>query len=251
MSLADLDAPRPLLQQRHVSDTRSHRGPHPKDAELFNAHTQPVLRSATLELSWLMSRGYSSPSALKLVGDRHALLARQREAVLRCTCSDESLAKRAAKRRDISPGETLWIDGLNVLLTVEVALGGGVVLLGRDGCARDIASVHGTYRRVEETRPALQLLGRVLTQLGAQRVTVVLDSPVSNTRKLASMIRELWGGHFSVDVELAFDADRVLIENRGLVASADSRVLEECVAWVNLARAVVNELPNVRLLDLG
>lgn len=250
-SLAELDPFERLLQHLHVSDTRSHRGPNPKDAELFNERTQPVLRAATSDLSWLMSRGYGSPSALKLVGDRYALVARQREAVLRSTCSDDALARRALKREEISPGETLWIDGLNVLLTVEVALGGGVVLLGRDGCVRDIASVHGTYRRVEETWPALQLLGRVLAERGARRVHVVLDSPVSNTRKLAGLIREAWGAHLNVEVELAFDADRVLIESRGLVASADSRVLDECACWVNLARVVVGDVSHAHLLDLG
>lgn len=35
----------------------------------------------------------------------------------------------------------LWIDGFNVLPTVEVALGGGVVLAARDRTYRDIDSV--------------------------------------------------------------------------------------------------------------
>ena len=54
-----------------------------------------------------------------------------------------------------SRGSPLRIDGFNLILTLESAVGGGVVLGGRDGCYRDMASVHGTYRRVEETRSAL------------------------------------------------------------------------------------------------
>ena len=63
-------------------------------------------------------------------------------------------------------GRPLRIDGFNLILTLESALGGGIVLGGRDGCYRDLASVHGTYRRVEETRPALDLSTRLLADLG-------------------------------------------------------------------------------------
>src|SRR5205823_1840313 len=47
----------------------------------------------------------------------------------------------------------------------EAALGGGVILLARDGCFRDMASMHGTYRKVDETVPAIRLLGQVLSVL--------------------------------------------------------------------------------------
>jgi hypothetical protein len=238
-----------LVQQRIVSDSRTHRGPHPRDAELFRAENEPMLQTATSELSWLLSRGYSNPSALKLVGDRHDLVLRQRDAVMRSSCSDAALQRRRAKLTNC--GETLWIDGLNVILTAEVALGGGVVLLGRDGCARDLASVHGTYRRVEETRPALEVIGAELHALGVKRVCVVLDAPVSNTRKLAGVIRETWSGEFDVEIRLEHDADRVLIDAGGLVASADGQVLDHCAAWVNLARRVVARVSPAWVLDLG
>jgi hypothetical protein len=242
---------RRLVQQRTVSDLRTHRGPHPRDAELFRADRGPVLQTATSELSWLLSRGYGNPSALKLVGDRHDLVLRQREAVMRSSCSDAALERRRGKLVSACAGETLWIDGLNVILTTEVALGGGVVLLGRDGCARDLASVHGTYRRVEETRPALDVIGAELHALGVKRVCVVLDSPVSNTRKLAGLIRETWSGEFDLQIQLEHDADRVLVEEGGVVASADGEVLDHCAAWVNLARRVVSRVSPVWALDLG
>ncbi len=234
-----------------VSDTRTHRGAHPRDPELFNSRTEPTLRTATSELSWLLSRGYKLHSALKLVGDRHALVVRQREAISRSSCADVSLAGRTRRLRERIDGETLWVDGLNVLLTVEVGLGGGVVLLGRDGCARDVASVHGSYRRVEETLPALESLCTGLLQLGAHHVKVLLDEPVSNTRKLAAMIREVWGGRLDVEVDLVRNPDRELIESGGLVASADGMVLDECASWVNVARWVVAGIESAWVVDLG
>lgn len=207
--------------------------------------------TATGELSWLLSRGYNANSALKLVGDRHALVVRQREAVLRSSCSDSSLQRRRALEKPCAPSDTLWIDGLNVILTAEVALGGGVVLIGRDGCARDIASVHGTYRGVEETQPAIDLVGDVLTEHGVRVVRVVLDSPVSNTRKLAGIIRNAWQGSFDVEVLLEHDADKALLASGGVVASADGGVLDKCVGWVNLARRVVERVPAAWVVDLS
>src|SRR5688500_10446127 len=53
-----------------MPDHRSHRGPHPEDAGLFAPAVHPTLRSAVADLSWLLTRGYADPSALKLVGDR-------------------------------------------------------------------------------------------------------------------------------------------------------------------------------------
>ena len=45
------------------------------------------------------------------------------------------------------------------MTTIEAALSGGVILAARDGAYRDMASMHGTYRKVAETLPALELLG--------------------------------------------------------------------------------------------
>ena len=57
------------------------------------------------------------------------------------------------------------MDGFNVLTSIEAALAGGVILAGRDGCYRDMASMHGSYRKVEETRPAILGIGSILETL--------------------------------------------------------------------------------------
>src|SRR5262245_3913503 len=103
-----------------MPDRRRHRGPHPEDEALFGKGALPRLRAAVTDLSWLLSRGYAEPSAQKLVGDRHRLDARQRQAVLRAACSDQALARRSARRVDPArlAGAELLIDGFNVLTTV-------------------------------------------------------------------------------------------------------------------------------------
>lgn len=238
-----------------MPDTRTHRGPHPDDARQFASDAVPRLRAAVADLSWLLTHGYSPPSALKLVGDRYGLLARQRVAVARSACSDAHLATRRA--RQIEPaelrGRSLWLDGYNVLTTVEAALSGGVIFAARDSCWRDMASMHGSYRRVAETRPALDAIGRVLGRLGVSEAVWWLDRPVSNSGRLRACILEVAAAAgWPWRVELVPDPDPVLAAADVTVATADSAVLDEGPRWLNLARIVVAaEAPDAWVVDLS
>src|SRR5919202_319462 len=145
-----------------MPDSRHHRGPHPEDARLFgSAESQHILRLAAGDLAWLLGRHYAPEAALTLVGNRYQLRQRQRQALSRAVAAP-ALA-RARRARQVGPdaltGVSLQVDALNQLITIEVALAGGVLLRGHDGAVRDLASVHGTYRTVEETTIALQALG--------------------------------------------------------------------------------------------
>ena len=225
-----------------MPDSRHHRGPHPEDARLFAADQLPALRFAVAELSWLLSRDYGEPSALKLVGDRHRLDARQRMAVMRSACSDQALAGRTSRRVELDAlrGLPLNLDGYNVVTTVEAALGGGVILAARDGTFRDLAAMHGTFRRVEETIPAAELVGKLLAPSGTGRCKWFLDSPVSNSGRLKQVLLDVATRHsWDWRVEVVPDADAAVGTGGAIVASADSVVLDRCGGWFNLAREIV------------
>jgi hypothetical protein len=215
----------------------------------------PDLRAAVADFSWLLGRGYAPTSSLKLVGDRYRLSARQRLAVLRSSSGDAALASRTQRQRPLGQpaGEPLLIDGYNLLITVESALSGGVVLQGRDRCCRDLASLHGTYRAVEETAPAVILVGETLARASVGLVAWFLDAPVSNSGRLAALIRDLGRQRgWSWSAELAPDPDRVLASSPGVVASSDSWILDRCQAWSNLAREVIaSGAPEAWVVDLG
>ena len=238
-----------------MADSRTHRGPHPEDARLFGAAKVGRLREATGDLCWLLSRGYVTPSALKLVGDRHKLTARQRTAVARCACSDADLVLRRERRVDAEAlrGRPLWLDGYNVLTTVEAALAGGVVLAARDGAYRDMASMHGSYRKVAETLPALGLIGRAVSSLGVSQCVWYLDRPVSNSGRLKQIILSLASENgWPWKVELVADPDAILSETECTVATADSGILDCCESWFNLSREVVSEnVADVWVVELG
>ena len=213
-------------------------GAHPDDARRFARHQHERLREACAQLAWLLSRGYAAPSSLKLVGDRFTLDARQRSALLRSTCSDATCARRAAHRVEPATlaGATLRIDGFNVLTTIETALAGGVLLRGRDGALRDVAGVHGTWRRKTTTSPALGIVQQQLDTWRVARAVWLLDAPVSNSGRLRAAIRDVAPAS---EVEVVPDPDPLLAAARDPIATSDGEILDRCAAWVDLAGAAL------------
>jgi len=238
-----------------MPDKRTHRGPHPADEKLFAAGAISNLRTAIADFSLLLTRGYAEKGALKLVGDRFSLTERQRLAIMRSACSDEQLTSR--RQRCITmenlAGQSIAIDGYNVLITVEAAMSGGVIFKGRDGCFRDLASVHGTYRKVTETIPAVELIGQFLREVGAGKTLWLLDSPVSNSGRLKTLIGELARkNNWNWEIELLLSPDAELKKTDLIVASSDSVVLDSCKSWVNLAMEIINiKLPTAKVIDLS
>jgi hypothetical protein len=190
-----------------------------------------------------------------LVGDRYSLNARQRQAIARSACGDHDVTARKRHQvhtQDLQHQE-LWIDGYNVLTSIEAALSGGVILRARDGCYRDMASMHGSYRKVEETIPAIHILGELISEWNVATCRWLLDAPVSNSGRLKTMLRKVsaersWRWY----AELVPDPDSVLISTDQIVASADSQILDNAQRWFNLARvAIDSRVRDAWILDLS
>ncbi|MBN2581450.1 MAG: DUF434 domain-containing protein [Planctomycetes bacterium] len=237
-----------------MPDRRVHRGPHPEDRRLFAPTVVPVLRSVVADLAMLLSKGYAEKSSLAIVGDHFSLTQRQRVAVMRAACSDAARDGRYSRRvePDDARGKPLLLDGYNVLTTVEAALAGGVVMACRDGTFRDMASVHGTYRKVSETIPALELVGRALADIAPSNCLWYLDSPVSNSGRLKKIMEEAAADNgWAWRVETVTDPDRRLSAAAECVATSDSVILDRCRQWLNLARLVVERsVPDAWIIDL-
>lgn len=227
----------------------------PEDGELIEARHQGALRAAMHDLCWLLDRDYALASAVELVGNRYALTARQRLALKRCACTAAAQAGRQARQVTLESlrGQALWLDGFNVLLALESALAGGVILVGRDGCCRDVAGVHAHYHRVAETAPALKLVGEVTRQYGVAACHWYLDRPVSNSGRLKRLMLDLAEAEgWAWEVELVMNPDYVLVRAEPVVASADSAVLDRCRRWVNLAGWIIEHYaPMARVVDLS
>ena len=238
-----------------MPDKREHRGPHPSDAKLFAPEMIPQLREAVADFSLLLTKGYADKSALKLVGDKFSLTQRQRLAVMRSSCSDQELASRKQRQVTINDlaDKSIAIDGYNLLITIEAAMSGGILFKGRDGCLRDLASIHGTYRKVTETIPAIELIGSFLKENKIENVLWFLDSPVSNSGRLKKLIGEIAAEHtWNFEVKLSISPDAELIKTDMNVITSDSVILDKCKSWINLASEIITQkIKNQWIVDFS
>lgn len=254
LGLSDLQDERNIASKMSP-DIRKHRGAHPEDRKLFADDQLPKLRAAVSELSWLLTRDYAMKGASKLVGDKFALNERQRLAVSRAACSDQSQQHRAntCVAIDFAKAQPVIIDGFNLLITVEAALSGGVLLLCRDGCIRDLSSVHGSYRSVNETERALLFIGETLEQIRITSATWMLDKPISNSGRLAQRIRDVAAQQrWDWSADLAFNPDAEIVASGRIVISSDGPLLDGVTRWMNFGRHLIEKrVAEAWLIDLS
>ena len=237
-----------------MSHTNRHRGPHPKDEQIFASDHLPKLSAALKDYCWLLTKGYTPNASMKLVGDRFQLVDRQRLLLTRCACSD--LQRESRQANELQPDQlaeqTLHIDGFNLLITLESALSNGFVFTGVDGCFRDMASIHGTYRRVNETRAAIELVGEYLSALNVATTCWWLDQPVSNSGRLMCLIDEIAAERaWSWQSELSKSPDFELKQRNEITVTADGVILDAVDRWFNLAKHVIEQkIPETRLVSL-
>lgn len=228
------------------------RGFSPGDAREFGPLRMRTLRTALGDVAMLLDRGYAVCRAADFVGDRYQLSSRQRTALVRAACSKAALRSRG--EREITgglEGGELLVDGFNVIITLETALSGSTVLRCMDGTLRDLCGLRGTYRLIDKTGPAVELaLGRMET-LGISSAVWVLDKPVSNSGRLAGLIREASQCRsFSTKVVLSERADTLVARGR-YAATSDSAILDAPLRWVNLASRAAELIDGFAPVDLS
>ena len=106
------------------------RGYVPKDTIEFGSKAAAKLNGAAQELAFLLDRGYDTKSASTFVGNHHLLSERQRLALARIASPRAALDARERKRLREAP-QALVLDGFNTIITLEVALSGSLLQIGR------------------------------------------------------------------------------------------------------------------------
>lgn len=221
----------------------SRRGFDEEDYRWFSDEEICKLKKSQEELQWLLNRGYKISSIIELIGGHYQFSARQRIALQRGTASSAQCKIRNKKliNLEIVKENYLYIDGFNLIITLEVALSGGVLILGNDGVIRDLAGLRGTYRLIDKTDIAILLIKKMLQDLKVTQVKFFLDAPVSNSGRLKDRILEiLSSSDIAVEVELVPNAD-VILSKLERVVTADSIILDDCKSWVNLSRKIVEK----------
>lgn len=227
------------------------RGWHEEDQELFDARHQQILTRAVQEVCYLLDRGYHLRNAVTFVANHHLLTDRQRNALLRISASQKSLALRKQKQLDRLPaGCTVQVDALNAVVLMETALSGSLLIRCLDGCIRDLSGLSGTYAIIAATDPAIDAVLQGLQKARAGRAVFWIDAPVSNSGRLRShLLARGEALQFPLETRMVHNAD-VALRNQENVISGDSIVLENCRTWYNLYPQLVEACPAAWLIEI-
>jgi len=117
--------------------------------------------------------------------------------------------------------------------------------------ARDLAGLRGTYRIVDKTVRAAELLLARLEALEVKEALFYLDQQVSNSGRLRALLLDKAAERgVQVRVELHPSVDGVLsrLEN---VVTTYAIILDKCGSWYNLNRGIIEEaIPEAWVLRL-
>jgi len=200
------------------------------------------MRTASRHVDYLINEGYDLKQATTFVGNHFLLSDRQRLAIMRSLATKEQLENREIKRLEASKlyGRDVWIDGFNMVITLEVLLSDSILFECMDGTIRDLAALRGTYRIISETADAVRVLFDFLKEMKIYSAIILLDKPISNSGRLKALIADTGESYpFKLDIQIQRDVDRTLYEKENVITS-DSIILDRCLSWVNLTAECMN-----------
>jgi hypothetical protein len=195
---------------------------------------------AAEDVRYLVNRGYPKDSSVRFVSDHYRLPEEQRFVLIRVIVAAKTANLRKAKAVSLEAlrGQELFVDGYNVLITVESLLKGRAIYLGDDGFLRDTQGIFRSYRASQSTAPALSQILDLLAYAAPARVEVLLDQQISWSGELAEQIcemmaeRSLPGGACAVK-----DVDHRL-KKAAVVATSDGNVIDAVSCALDIAAEI-------------
>ena len=194
------------------------------------------LEVAKKDFRYLLNQGYPRKGALKFVGDHYLLEELPRNYLYRTVFSKDQAEIRRIKLvllADIK-NKTVFIDGYNVLITLESICGGenGLIVRGDDGVIRDVKAVFGKYKGNKMTKSVLNSVISLLKLYHPLSVRVFYDSQVSFSGELAKLTREIMamhGVHGTAETSENVDFQLVHLSRdvEGIVATSDSVIMDK------------------------
>ena len=130
------------------------RGKEGRDDYLFGKDfMKSKIKEAVSDISFLLERGYGESSCCELVGNRYKLNKRQQQAIKGISAAESAVKSRSEKEleKHILSDKEIIIDGFNQIILFESMLSNAYLFKGRDGAFRDLSSLHGTYKSVNQT----------------------------------------------------------------------------------------------------
>lgn len=213
------------------------------------------LHDAASDLRYLLAKGYPRQGALTFVGNHYQLSKTDREMLNRGVYPRDIALDRRSRLAlpERIRGRALGLDGHNVLITLESAIMGRLLVDCDDGVVRDVAGVAASYRPGPETQQALDLVLDYLTGRGMRSLLFLLDSPLSYSGELAAEVNAVMAGRGIIGRARAVPVpDIELFDFGGLVATSDSVLIDRVREPLDLAGLIIRErMPDLKLHHLS
>lgn len=224
---------------------QKNRGKEANDDFLFgNEQEQNKIKEAVEDVSHLLSKGYPEKSTLELVGNRYRLTARQQRAVMGMSASNQQVDYRRKHQigKNELVGATVVIDGFNVLIILESLLSDAYVFRGKDGFYRDLSSVYGTYKKVQQTTTAIEIIKDFFIENAIFKIHWIFDKPVSNSGRLKVLLEEIASSNnLNWSVELDYNPDAKIAESADVAITSDAWILDRALLNFNLIEYLISE----------
>ncbi|HEY0196517.1 MAG TPA: DUF434 domain-containing protein [Methanobacterium sp.] len=193
------------------------------------------LENAVSDLKFLLNKSYNKKATLDFVGNHYLLDKEERNYLQRKVYSSEKSQGRRSKIILLSKikEKSLFIDGYNVLITVEsIYNSDGTIVTCDDGVLRDVNAVFGKYKFKENTAEVINSVLALVKIYRPGEVQVFFDSQVSKSGELAKLTQEIMKKQGVKGSALtAPNVDHQLInlshETDGVVASSDSVIMDK------------------------
>lgn len=190
-------------------------------------------KEAINDYLYLLEKGYSATSLLKLIGDRYRLIKEERSILLRGVTTkviSELRRKKLVKEKEVI-SKNIAIDYYNVAMTIISYLSGKIMYIATDGFLRDASESHSAIKDINSILQikAINLMREYLKKIKIKNILLFLDSPVSNSGKLAKILKEQLKENFLIiDVKVVKSADYYLIHNSdAIVSTSDSNIIDK------------------------
>jgi len=210
------------------------------------------LSEPAMDIRYLLSRGYKRKSAITFVSNHYRLIEPERQILTRLVFSPKRADHRNKKKLECSQlkGCDVFVDGYNVLITIETALKNEPLWFADDGFLRDTSGIFSNHKITDTTCMAVDEMILTLANLKVRSATILLDSQMSNSGILAELIRKRSKDQtFKGDTRTSKHVDFDLKEagSHAVIATADSVIVDAVEKVVDITECWMKQ--NSRSLE--
>ena len=214
------------------------------------------MKNASIDLRFLLERGYDKAGAIKFVGNKYLLNKSERHVLFRALYSKDEINATKSKLvafEQISR-KHLAIDGYNVLITVESILLNKTIIDCDDGILRDVSGVFGSHVITSVTYKTIDLILSQIAKYPPKLLQFYFDSQISKSGELSKVIREKMNElQLNGDAETVKQVDTTLKKlSCDIIATSDTIIIAQVSAVVDIPLRIFKTVsPPISLLKLS